>query len=171
MQAISQYDARRCLTVAGVLFHKGKVLLVKHKKLQIWLAPGGHIEDKEMPHQAAEREFWEETAVKVHAIQAKVPFKGDAISEYIPNPVLSNLHWISKANYEARKAGKPAPKAGRACEQHVCLIYLVEPVGSVDFKQNLEETDGIGWFTPEEVKSLQTTPDIKHEVEYCFKLL
>lgn len=171
MKAVSQYDAHICLTVAGVLFHQGKVLLVKHKKLQIWLAPGGHIEANEMPHQAAEREFWEETGVKVRAIQARVPFGGDAISEYIPNPVLSNLHWISKANYEARKGGKSVKKLGRACEQHVCQIYLVESLGSLEFKQNVEETDGIGWFTPEEVQNLDTTPDIKHEVAYCSKLV
>ncbi|MDQ5951652.1 MAG: hypothetical protein QG639_933, partial [Patescibacteria group bacterium] len=82
MKAVSDYDAHICLTVAGVLFYQRKVLLVKHKRLQIWLAPGGHIEDNELPHQAAEREFWEETGVKVKAIQAKVPFEGDAISEY-----------------------------------------------------------------------------------------
>lgn len=172
MKAVSDYiDAKVCLTASGVLFHQGKVLLVKHKKLQIWLAPGGHLEPGEMPHQAAEREFWEETGVKVKAVQAKVTFSGDSISEYIPNPVLSNLHWISQATYEARKVGKSAKKGGRACEQHVCLIYLVKPVGSLEFKQNTEETDGIGWFTPIEVRSLETTADIKHEVEYCSKLV
>ena len=107
----------------------------------------------------------------MRAVQAKVPFPGDAVSEYVPNPVLSNLHWISKANYEQRKAGKSAKKAGRACEQHICFIYLVEAVEGLDFKQNTEETDGIGWFTSGEVQMLETTQDIKHEVEYCSKLV
>lgn len=172
MKAVSEYQgAKICLTVAGALFHQGKILLVKHKKLQIWLAPGGHIEENEMPHQAAEREFWEETGLKVKAVQANIDFPGDPISEYIPNPILSNLHWISKDAYKARKAGKQAKKGSRACEQHVCQIYLVEPTGSLEFKQNVEETDGIGWFTPGEVQNLETTPDIKFEVEYCSKLV
>ena len=45
----------------------GKVLLIKHKKLGIWLCPGGHLESGELLHQAAEREFWEETGIKVKA--------------------------------------------------------------------------------------------------------
>lgn len=170
MKAVREYDAHICLTVAGVLFHQGKVLLVKHKKLQIWLAPGGHIEENELPHLAAEREFWEETGLKVTAIQVNIGFAGDTVSEYVPNPVVTNLHWISKANYEARKAGKTAKKHGRACEQHICFIYLVEPAGSLEFKQNVEETDGIGWFTPEEVQNLETTADIKFEVKYLSSL-
>lgn len=119
----------------------------------------------------AEREFWEETGIRVKAVEPDLEFQKDEDSEYVPNPVLTNVHWMFKANYEARKAGKPAPMGKRGCEQHYCFIYLVEPVDGLEFKQNVEETDGIGWFTPGEVQNLGTTADIKHEVEYCSKLV
>ena len=35
--------------------------------------------------------------------------------------------------------------------------------------QNLEECDGIDWFTLEEVQQLQTTDDIKKEIAEAFK--
>ena len=58
------------MTASGFLVHNGKVLLIKHKKLGYWLAPGGHVEEDELPHEAAEREVWEETGLKVKAVSA-----------------------------------------------------------------------------------------------------
>jgi 8-oxo-dGTP pyrophosphatase MutT (NUDIX family) len=40
---------------------KQRILLVKHKGLGVWLPPGGHVEDGELPHVAALREAFEET--------------------------------------------------------------------------------------------------------------
>ena len=37
------------------------ILLVKHKGLGVWLPPGGHVEEGELPHIAALRETFEET--------------------------------------------------------------------------------------------------------------
>lgn len=169
---LQTFNAQICYTSAGFLINEGKILLVKHKKLGLWLAPGGHVEDGEMPHQAAEREFWEEAGVKVKAVNKILT--GDIDSEYLPNPILTNLHWISQENYKARlkdpKNYKKAEKWSKGCEQHLCFIFLVEAVDSLEFKQNLEECDGIGWFTPEEVQELETTKDIKAEVAYAFSL-
>ncbi len=71
MADLQQYQAKICYTACGALIHKQKALLVKHKKLGIWLAPGGHMEEGEFPHQAAEREFWEEAGwmPKSHCLQ------------------------------------------------------------------------------------------------------
>src|SRR5215469_10989935 len=37
------------------------ILLIKHKGLGVWLPPGGHVEEGELPHIAALRETFEET--------------------------------------------------------------------------------------------------------------
>lgn len=163
-------DAKICLTAAGILIHEGKVLLVKHKKLGVWLAPGGHIEANELPHQAAEREFWEETGVRVVARpdQHARALAADQ-SEYVPSPILSNLHWISQDNYKKRIKGAPGAKG---CEQHLSLLYLVDPVKlPIHFKKNVEETDGIAWFSLEEVDALDTFDNIKSEIRYSFQLV
>lgn len=175
MPNLQRYQAKLCLTVAGVLIHDHKVLLVKHKKLGFWLAPGGHVEEDELPHRAAEREFWEEAGVEVEAIDA-YPNLHSVDSEYVPNPFLTNLHWISEDNYQARlKSSHPDQrytqgKWKNGCEQHYCFIYMMEAKNGVEFSQNIEETDGIGWFAESEIDQLETTEDIKNELKLAFQL-
>jgi 8-oxo-dGTP pyrophosphatase MutT (NUDIX family) len=48
---------------AIVLDERGRVLLHRHKRLGIWLQPGGHLDPGEHPSQAARRETLEETGV------------------------------------------------------------------------------------------------------------
>lgn len=175
MKLPSQYPTRVCYTAAGILIHQNKVLLVKHKKLKIWLFPGGHIDENELPHQAAEREFWEETNIKTKAI-SQLPVIKNGDSEYFPNPVLVNLHWISQENYQNRiKQSDPTiPQKTKlwpkGCEQHLVFLYLLE---SIDKKptpqQNLEETDGIGWFSENQIDSLETHQNIKAEIHHAFE--
>ncbi|HEX7017758.1 MAG TPA: NUDIX domain-containing protein [Patescibacteria group bacterium] len=172
MAKLQQFQAKVCLTAAGILLHQGKVLLVKHKKLGIWLNPGGHIEPNELPHQAAEREFWEETGVRVEAYTPGLEQAKDE-SEYLPNPLFTNLHWISKENYQARTSNQESKDKvwGKGCEQHLGFLYLVRPInGQVAFKENREETDGIAWFSEDEIDDLETSENIRFEVKYAFQL-
>jgi 8-oxo-dGTP pyrophosphatase MutT (NUDIX family) len=176
MSKLQDFHAKVCWPAAGCLIHDGKVLLVKHKKLGFWLNPGGHVEENELPHQTAEREFWEEAGIKVRAINAVLKsVKED--SEYLPHPMLSGLHWVCKDNYDARVDGKKLSeemkkKWARGCEQHFHLLYLVEPVdiNAVEFTEDVVETDGVSWFSKEELAKLETRLDIKEEVAYAFKL-
>ena len=48
---------KRCMVVGSIIFNapKDEVLLIKHKKLGVWLPPGGHIEAGEFPYEAAVR--------------------------------------------------------------------------------------------------------------------
>ena len=52
-------------TCAVFIINEAKVLMIKHKKLQRWLPPGGLIENNETPDQAALREVHEETGLKI----------------------------------------------------------------------------------------------------------
>lgn len=62
-------EANTHLTASALISHpaSGLVLLHQHKRLGLWLPPGGHIEDGEEPHVAAAREAWEETGARVAA--------------------------------------------------------------------------------------------------------
>ena len=162
-----------CYTAAGILIHDKKVLLVKHKKLGIWLNPGGHIEGAELPHQAAEREFFEETGVKVVAYDPR-GLLTDTDSIYLPSPILSNVHWVCRENFAAREKDPESytlhPKWQRGCEQHLGFLYLVKPVSGVEFVEDKVETDGIQWFAEDEIAGLETRENIRKEIMYAFKL-
>ena len=164
-----------CYTAAGILVHDNKVLLVKHKKLGIWLNPGGHVEGDELPHQTAEREFFEETGVQVRARDLAGLAEKLGSSEYQPNPILTNVHWVCRENFEKRSADPenftPQAPWQRGCEQHLGFMYLVEPTGSTEFVLDDTETDGIAWFSPEEVPGLETYDTIKAELAYAFELI
>lgn len=179
MANLLKHKAKICYTAAGVLIRGDKALLIKHKKLGIWFCPGGHIDENELPHAAAEREFWEETGIKVKAIDPHYT-QDSTETEYLPSPIETNLHWVSEKNYNRRIKSKNPKKRvdsklwSRGCEQHVGFVYMVEPVddseNGLKFKQNIEETDGIGWFSYEEMVDLPTTDDIRHEIKHSAEL-
>ena len=55
-------------TVATFVVHRGRVLLLFHPKIGLWLPPGGHIEHGELPDEAAVREVLEETGVRCRLV-------------------------------------------------------------------------------------------------------
>lgn len=174
MTDLLTFNARICPTAGGFLIHNDKILLVKHKKLGIWLAPGGHIEDGELPHQAAEREVFEETNTKVKAIST-IPLIHPQAGQYFPIPLAVNLHWISQENYQARLSSLNPNEPHRTklwpkgCEQHLNYVYLVVALGRISPKHDPHESDEINWFTLDQIDSLDTNPDLKSEMKLAFK--
>lgn len=172
---LHSFPARICPTAGGFLVHNRKVLLVKHKKLGFWLAPGGHLEAGELPHQAAEREVFEETGVKVETVSANQLIESN-MNQYLPTPVFINLHWISKENYQARIDSKDPSQPHstilwpKGCEQHLGYLYIVKAVGPIDIKHDPGESDGIDWFGEADIATLETSPDIRKEIQLIFKL-
>lgn len=172
MADLQSYPAKICLTASGTLIYHNKILLIKHKKIQLWMCPGGHMEPDELPHQAAEREFWEETGIKVKALH--YGFQPDnALTEFLPIPISTNLHWVSQENYQRRLKNPSHFQAEemwvKGCEQHYNQNYLVEPLAGVDFSQNVEETDGIAWFSQDEISELKTGAQIQLEIRNAFE--
>lgn len=118
-----------------------KFLLVKHKKMQKWVQPGGHVEENEDPEEAAIRECFEETGLKVELEGKRIPRQQDYILPLaIQNNEVNSEHYHMDFVYKARLKEKNNPI------------------------QNIEETDGIGWFSLEEIKKLETFKDV---IEWC----
>lgn len=154
MTNLELFEANICHTVTGILIHNYQVLLVKHKKLGFWLPPGGHIEVGELPHLATEREFFEETGIKVKVINNSKFTSNE--SQFLPNPIATNLHWISQTNYHQRlKTGRPS-----GCEQHLAYVFLVKPIGPLELHHDPRESTDIGWFNSTQIQTLETKDNI-----------
>jgi 8-oxo-dGTP pyrophosphatase MutT (NUDIX family) len=119
----------RHFTVAVFVVWEGKVLLHLHRKLGIWLPPGGHIERNELPDDAAVREVLEETGVKAELVGER--------REDVANPM--QLH---------RPAGVQLENIGPG-HQHIDLIYFARPRGSTKIHAFYSE-DKVGWYGPED---------------------
>lgn len=123
-----------------------KVLLVKHAKFNKWIQPGGHIEDNEIPEEAAVREVYEETGQKITLLGEHFPREDDLIR---PLGIQCN-----------RKTNG---------DRHIDIIYVGVP-NNVDtpLKTSSESTD-IGWFSRQELEEMSVFPDIKITIDYILR--
>lgn len=174
MTSVFSPDVRICYTAAALVVHQEKVLFIKHKKIGIWFAPGGHVEPNELPHLAAERETLEETGVTVKVFDPYYSYESEQ-TQYLPSPFETNLHWVCQENYQRRisnpESYQPVEQWKKGCEQHMGFLYLAKPVGTIRLQENPRESEGIGWFTLAEVMQLQTAEDIRQEVRHAWEVL
>jgi 8-oxo-dGTP pyrophosphatase MutT (NUDIX family) len=100
-----------------------KVLLIYHKKLDGWYAPGGHIELHETPDEALVREVYEETGLTIGK---------DVVLKQPDHTKFFGIIWNAlnpDTNHEAKQQLLPwavevhnfPPVAGH---RHVALVYL-----------------------------------------------
>lgn len=176
-----------CWTASTTVIDRGKVLLVRHRKLDSWLGPGGHIDPDELPHLAAIRECREESGLAVRIISAGPahPSRLNNTGEggFLPLPLTVSLFWVCQENYQLRQAKLTAGQTYQAlaqwpkgCEQHLNLTYLAKlAAGSKQLQPSEREVTDIAWFSPAEVKKLLAKklifPDVYWEVQQAFQLL
>ena len=138
-------------TATGVVFNSdGKVLMIKHKKLGVWLPPGGHVDDNELPCDAVVREIFEETGVKAKVISISdgIGIESDAHCKELPLPFTILLEDIE----------------GTWQHNHIDLVYLCNAERD-DLAKSESEIDDIGWFSPEDAKKLDTYENVRKAIE------
>lgn len=131
---------RREFTVAVFVVAQGRVLLLRHAKLDKWLPPGGHIEEGEIPDEAARREVREEAGIEVSLVGERALPIDDPKQLVIPKGV--QLETIAPGH------------------EHIDLVYFARPVGETRLKKNSESL-AIGWFSREELARLDLTDEIR----------
>ena len=136
-------------TATGVVFNvKDEILMIRHKKLGVWLPPGGHINENELPCEAVLREIYEETGVKAAVITAAQDTCVPACDYMLPVPMEILLE----------------DTEGTGLHNHIDMIYLCLSENS-DLKPQENEVDGIGWFTAESIMELNTYNNVRNTVQ------
>ncbi len=129
-----------------------KILLVKHKKNRRWTQPGGHIEDDETPEEAALREAYEETGLRVRLLGERFPREDDFIR---PLGIQKNRRTMDDGEMH----------------MHIDIIYAAVPNDDNDLILNKEESDAVKWFSREELEYIDCFPDIKITMDYILQNL
>jgi 8-oxo-dGTP pyrophosphatase MutT (NUDIX family) len=108
------------VTASGIVVGPRGVLLHEHKRLGIWIQPGGHIDPGETPWEAALRETREETGLDAR-------FAGPFVADGAPVLIHVDVH------------------AGGRGHTHLDLRYLIDG-GTSDPSPPEGESQAIGWF-------------------------
>lgn len=130
-----------------------KVLLHKHKKIGIWVGVGGHIEKDESPLEALRREVKEETNLDftLPGYDKKI-FKTKEVS-HLPPPFIFQEEIIPQFK------NTPA-------HQHLDFIYF----GKVYDIKKIKIREDFGWFSEEELKSLDLLRDVSHSAKKALEI-
>ena len=123
------YMERHLNVTVYVTNKEGKFLFIRHKKLQKWLPPGGHIEENEIPDVAALREVKEETGLIVELQGERFPRESDCV-----RPYGIQMNVIKEGEHE-----------------HMDLIYWAKPINEDELVFNEEETESINWYSIDEI--------------------
>ena len=114
------------ITASGLVIKNNKVLLILHPYIKKWFQPGGHIDEGELPIEAAIREVYEETGlVCMSAIEN-------------PDPIDVDLHEIP-AN----------PGKNESAHLHIDLLYQLRVLREEEPLEKITK----GWFSFDQIES------------------
>jgi ADP-ribose pyrophosphatase YjhB (NUDIX family) len=129
-------------TVATFVVHDGRVLLLFHPKIGIWLPPGGHIETGELPDAAAVREVLEETGVRCRLVGER------GVDVAYPQQLV-------------RPFGVQVEDI-RPGVQHIDLVYFaVADVDGWNVSEESASRERAGWYAPADLPGLGANDEIQ----------
>ena len=146
---------RKDFVATGFIVRDGKALLVKHKKLGLWLPIGGHMEKHETPEQALRREALEEAGLEVE-ILARPAFEcSDENAAMLLMPHQMQMELI---------------KHDREPEhEHIDFIFFCKAKKGKE-RLNKEEHHEIRWFSAKDLESGKITPNVRALGKKAIKL-
>jgi ADP-ribose pyrophosphatase YjhB (NUDIX family) len=129
----------RDFTATTFVVQNDRTLLLLHRKLGIWVPPGGHIDPNELPDQAALREVREESGLEAELFDQGRPI---GMIRILPQPYCILLENISPDH------------------QHIDLIYFAKVCGG-SLQHAEREAQAVRWFSWEELGEPQIAEDIR----------
>ena len=139
---------RNHFTATGVVFNdKNEILMVNHAKLRVWLPPGGHVNENELPCDAVLREIFEETGVTARVMPNR---RGVGTPRC---PELTMPFTILLEDIE-----------GDGTHNHIDMIYLCKAITG-EINPQASEVRGAGWFTFEQIIELKTFDNVLRTME------
>jgi 8-oxo-dGTP pyrophosphatase MutT (NUDIX family) len=147
-------------TATGFVLNKNrdKILFIFHKKLQLWLPPGGHVDEGELPHEAVLREVFEETGVRAHIID---PIGVLNLTEDEPEKQMPTPYAIFH---------EKIPAYGNiAAHLHYDFLYHMQAVEEA-IRHAEREVVEAQWFDWQQVQEITTTKGSKIICEKLFKM-
>lgn len=132
----------RDFTVAVFVVHNDHVLLHPHRKLGLWLPPGGHIEPNELPDAAAVREVEEEAGITVELVGGYgVELDDPAAPHQLVRPQGIQLEDISPGH------------------QHIDLVYYAHPAGTTGDALP-EVIEDMRWLAMDDLATIELTDEV-----------
>ncbi|OGY41145.1 MAG: hypothetical protein A2Y67_00910 [Candidatus Buchananbacteria bacterium RBG_13_39_9] len=132
-------EITRHFTATTLIVHQNKVLLHLHKKLNIWIPVGGHIDRDELPQETALREIKEESGLEVKLYNPDKQIEMGDVRQLI-RPMYILLENINQFH------------------QHIDFIYYAQ-ADTFELNPQNDETNNLKWFAIDEVKQLAGAPE------------
>lgn len=127
-------DAEKDFVAGAFILREGRVLFLKHEKYDVWLQPGGHVEESETPDEAALREVREETGFDVEILEDFKPtteFQNESYN--LPKPFNVNVHRVEKGHWH--------------CD-FLYVVRIVENLGKGEYSE-----EDMKWFSRENLEN------------------
>lgn len=145
-------DRKLDFVVTAYVVDEGKVLLIHHKKHNLWLPPGGHIEVNETPDDALRRELREEVGIEFEFLQRNDLPKEGNIREQLALPFYVNVHSVGD-------------------HDHCSLFYVVRALNPEAVEANLRELKAFEWFSEQALKTDPRVPaDVRNQALAALKV-
>ena len=140
------------LVVAGYIFNKNKVLLIHHKKLDLWLPVGGHIQKNETPDDALLREIKEEVGLEAEIINNNKLRRAGNVKKNLAIQFNINLHSVGD-------------------HDHCCFFYVCKAIDAGKLKINHDELKNYEWFSKDDLNQAHVPADVRAMALKGFEIL
>lgn len=145
-------ETTRHYTATVYVVNNGATLLHSHKRQDLWLPPGGHVDRDELPHEAAIREVDEETGLEIDIVSDGQSISPPSSVQRLPVPMHMQLADIDTCE-------------GEVAHQHIDLVFYARAKNREI--QPMEGEVGAGkweWFDPSELKNDDRVDDYEVKI-------